>query len=407
MDMKYGPWKRSHVLFAVSLIVLLMIAPTRSIADVATKSSVIDLEGAAGALDFSPDDKYLAIDHSGWGGTEIFDLQRKRMAAHLTVGGIGTWNTDMMHYSPDGHQLAICGSGNDGQFISIYVYDTSTWVMVHRISDGTVNEIDTGDSCDGLAFAPDGKGIVRLTNQMLDKAQYNVVFYNTSTWAVTSAIRTTPFGSNGKDMVRHPPIGIVLSDPKDPTFNFVGDGGALAFSKNGRYLALSGRSFSAKPFRPGEGMIAFTPELITIDLSTRTLSHVMPGIVESLDWSPDGSRIAAGLDDDIFTINIFDAKSGAVLASEVNGPAHVLVRYTPDGKYLIEMVGKQVEIWDGTHEQLLQTIHAQPRCIAVSHDSHYFALGGVPNSILDVTAMLNLFTHPNGPKGKVIIYKLK
>jgi WD40 repeat protein len=404
MDMTPRPWKFSPALFVTSLIYL--VTPTLSFADVATRSSVIDVESEVGALAFSPDGNYLAIDYHGNGGTEIFDLRRNRIGTHLVVGGIGTWATDMMHYNPNGRQLAICGYGPDG--INIYVYDTSTWEIVHSIPNGVSNGIDTGNSCDGLAFTPDGKGIVRLTNQMPGKLDYNVIFYDTATWAVTSAIRTSPFIAVGKNMVPAPPLGTFLHDPKDPSFNFIGEGGSLAFTRDGRYLALSGRSLSTKPWHPGDGMMdPGTPQLITIDLSTRTLSRVMSAHVDSLDWSPDGKHIAAGLDDAILTIKIFDANSGAVLASEEHGPAHVLVRYTPDGKYLIEKVGKQMEIWDGHHEHLLQTIHAEPACIAVSHDSHYFALGGAPNSILDATAMLSLITHPNGPKGKVIVYALK
>jgi hypothetical protein len=34
-------------------------------------------------------------------------------------------------------------------------------------------------------------------------------------------------------------------------------------------------------------------------------------------------------------------------------------------------------------------------------------MGGAENSILDATALLSLITHPNGPKGKVLVYKLE
>jgi WD40 repeat protein len=405
MDTRWRPWMRSQALRAVWLVYFLALIPGHSRADVASRSSEIDVWSEVGALAFSPDGNYLAIDHRGNGGTDIFDLQHKSMRTHLAVGGFGASAIDVMHFSPNGHQLAICGYGPD--VVNIHIYDTSTWMMVHSIPNGVLNGIDTGNSCQGLLFTPDGKGLVRLTNQMPGKADYNVVFYDTSTWEVTSAIRTTPFISNGRAMVSKPPLGTFLRDPNDPTFNFYGEGGSLAFTQNGRYLAMSGRSFSTKEWHPGEMMDPGKPQIITIDLSTRTLSRVISAHAESVDWSPDGGYIAAGLNDEVFTIKIFNAYTGEVLASEEHGPALALVRFTPGGKYLIEKVGKQVEIWEGHHDRLLQTIHAEPECIAVSRDGRYFALGGAPASILDAAPLLSLITHPHGPAGKVVVYALK
>jgi hypothetical protein len=83
---------------------------------------------------------------------------------------------------------------------------------------------------------------------MPGKHDYNVIFYDTKSWSVTSAIRTTPYIATGTKMIADLPLGTFLSDPDDPTFNFYGEGGSLGFSKNGRYLALSGRSLSTKPW---------------------------------------------------------------------------------------------------------------------------------------------------------------
>jgi WD40 repeat protein len=405
MDMNLRSWKDSQALRALWLGHFLALIPTCSPAAVASKSSEIDVASEVGALAFSPDGNYLAIDHSGNGGTDIFDLQHKSFRAHLAVGGLQIRATDMMHFSPNGHQLAICGIGPDE--LNIHIYDTSTWKLVHSIPNGLLNGIDTGNGCQGLLFTPDGKGLVRLTNQVPDQAAYNLIFYDTSTWDVTSAIRTMPLASNGKPWVPNTPLGIALRAPDDPTFNFYGEGGTLAFTKNGRFLALGGRSLSTKQWHPGDGFVPATHQLVVIDLSTRTLSRVIPAHVESLDWSPDGGYIAAGLSDEAFTIKIFNAYTGAVLASEEHGPALTLVRFTPDGKYLIQKVGKQVQIWEAPHDRLVQTIHAAPECLAVSHDGHFLALGGAPPSMLDATPLLSLITHPNGPKGKVLVYALK
>ena len=52
-------------------------------------------------------------------------------------------------------------------------------------------------------------------------------------------------------------------------------------------------------------------------------------------------------------VRVFDIRSGESVATEGGDPVHGLIRYTPNGKYLIVVVGKKVEIWDGRHQTLL------------------------------------------------------
>ena len=58
-------------------------------------------------------------------------------------------------------------------------------------------------------------------------------------------------------------------------------------------------------------------------------------------------------------------------------------------------------------QHLLQTIHAEPRNIAVSPNGHYLALCGDGLNILDATPLLSLVAHPDEVGGKVIVYDLK
>jgi WD40 repeat protein len=106
-------------------------------------------------------------------------------------------------------------------------------------------------------------------------------------------------------------------------------------------------------------------------------------------------------------VRIYDIRSGAVISTETVESSRPRIRYTRDGKYLIEAVGKKLEIWDGSHQHLLQTMKGEVPNIAVSSDGRYMALGGSDNNILDATAMSSLIFHPNGSAGKVILYKLK
>jgi WD40 repeat protein len=398
--MTFRPWKNLARLagipsgvVAFSLASLVGVAPALCFGDVATKILAIDVATEVGGLDFSPNGKFLAIDSHGNGGTDIWDFTRKRMIAHVKDGGVYVWVTDVVHFSPDGRQLAICSN-------RLSIYDTATWEPIPLESTSAHGATSDRPCGDGLVFSPDGKALVAISNNFL-------LFYDTSTWDVTKKIRTVKFPK--VDLIADSTT-VDLRDPNDPDFTFISQGGSLSFSNDGRYLALGGYSFSKKPWRPGEGeMPPSIPKTIVVDLSTNLLAKDLIGGVAALDRSPDGANIAVGAIDAVYTVKILNAASGVVVASEKGGPSQVLLRYTPDGRYLIESIDKDktVEIWDGQHAHLLQSIRAEPSSIAVSRDSHYFALGGSPNSILDATALLSLITHPNGPAGKVIVYRLK
>lgn len=369
---------------------------------VATEVAVLAEDIEAGPLDFSPDGRQLAVDSNGNGGTDIWDLEQQRIVHHLPEGGSGTWYKDLIQYSPNGRQLAIChwqGTSN----INIDVYDTSSWTKIHSIGDAE-QRVNGSGGCEGITFTPDGKELIRLAGTDILHPGNNIIFYDTSSWQVTRGIRTLPLAQSNNpwidiNNVSFLPTPDMLST--DPTHNAVFHPNTLSISKNGRYLALAGMSYAAYQQGSNQFVVA------VVDISNLSLIRVIPGKAESLDWNPNNVHIAFGPIDNNVTVNIFDSRSGEVVASEAAGPVHVLVRYTPDGKYLIEKVGKKVAIWDGQHQKLLQVIKAEPSYIAVSRDGHYFAMGGAENSILDATPMLSLITHPHGPKGKVLIYHLK
>src|ERR1700722_630203 len=145
--------RTSNGVLALSLFSAAAAAPALCLADVATKSVVIEVVAEADGIDFSPNGIYLAIDTHGNDGTDIWDFAQKRIAGHIKDSGVGVWATDMIHFSPDGRQLAICTN-------QLSVYDTTTWTKRAGTKDNWCSA--------GLAFTPDGKTLVSLTDSLLN-----------------------------------------------------------------------------------------------------------------------------------------------------------------------------------------------------------------------------------------------
>jgi WD40 repeat protein len=98
-----------------------------------------------------------------------------------------------------------------------------------------------------------------------------------------------------------------------------------------------------------------------------------------VEWSPDGTHIAlAGQQ----YIEVFNAHSGQREVQTHNTDAgNGNIRYTPDGRYLVESDfkgrgnGSGVKIWDAGHSKLLQKIGGDATGLAVSRDGRYLAVG--------------------------------
>jgi WD40 repeat protein len=404
-------------LFPVLTILLLSSAPAFGGQDVATKLVTIETPTHAGSMDFNADGSQLVLEAYGFDGTAVYDLKRRQIVHHLPISTITLGSGELVHYSPDGKLLAICGFSKPLQRDFMGVYDAATWEVVHEI----VDESKEGDrGCNGIAFTPDGKKLIRLAVipiwRQRETPGNNILIYDTSNWQVIKRFRTQALVSHPSEPERLEDYVVtpntLLIDPSDPTISFDTEipnlNTVYAVSPDSRYLAVAGLAMGGKLFLNRHSPTE--PEklsIMIIDIEDYKLARVIGAGSDSLDWSPDGVHLASAGRSATDSISIFDVRSGEKIAAEPSKDGWELVRYTPDGRYLIACVGKRVEIWDGQHQQLLQTIPAYPGNIAVSPDSRYLALSGDKLNILDATALLSLFAHPNGVPGKAIIYRLK
>ena len=349
---------------------------------VAIEVAALDEPGQVGDMALSPDGRYLAADPWGNGTTDIWDLKAKKIVHTIPIGGTGT-DRGIVRFSPDGHLLAICHNSrmNDPKRVVIDVFDAETWQTIHQVED-SIDKDGSGASCRMIAFSGDGKLLIRVINTSSAKDDNDVIFYDTSSWTVVGGLRTP----------------IVIAE-------------SLAVQPKGKLMAISGQrinpSIDSLPreekFKIGN---IFIGESIVADTSTNAIVRTIKAHAGMLTWSPDAIHLAIG-DAKAQAVRIFNSNTGDESFAANAGSYKILLQYTADGKYLIEAGNKQVKIWDAQRQNLRQTISADPYCMALSADGRYLALGGSSNSILDATPLLSLFTHPNGPAGKIIVYQLK
>lgn len=309
-------------------------------------------------LDFSPDGKYLAATSLTTLEVQIWDWHNKRIVRTLEmVQGANTGlTTEPIRYSPDGRLLVVCHSGALGDVL-VRIWNTETWAAIHDIAD-----FKSG-GCGAIGFSPDGKSLIGVFDRNPIASGDTLTIYDTSSWQPVWGLRTVPFY------------------PK-----------ALAISPDGKFAAIGGDVINPHswPFdtpKPtfGNPPLSSQSAIVVVDLAQRAIVRTIQDYAGHLAWSPDGAYITAAAGGGV---KVFDVNSGIQVADEPLKSAHMVVRYTPDGKYLLESDmdalgnGLGVRIWDGQHRELLQVIPGNVGSLAVSRDGHYFAAGSYKNILI-------------------------
>ena len=313
-------------------------------------------------IDFSPDGKYLVAAGENGGAIHVWDWQNKKLV-HTLVKARGAYTglvAEPIRYSPDGHLLAACHSLALGDVV-VRIWDTGTWEIVHDITNP-----QKGGGCSAIGFTPDGKSLIQVLDRLPEFPGDTLIIYSTDTWQPVWGLRTVPFQL-----------------------------GALAISPDGKFIALGGRLYDFSPTAAGLSVVEATKEMFKrkiqrqiaiVDMAQRAIIRTIPVTkmnelsVGRLAWSPDGANITiAGAG----AVEVFDVHTGKQVAGELLESAEMFVRYTPDGKYLLESDndglgnGLGVKIWDGLRRKLLQKIPGDLSSLVVSRDGHYFAYSGV------------------------------
>ncbi|MHB1586280.1 MAG: WD40 repeat domain-containing protein [Acidiferrobacteraceae bacterium] len=316
--------------------------------------------GGVWGLAFSPDGRRLAASSPQTGSIPLWDWRRHRVVRRFRKVGDDLESTTALAFSPDGRWLASCTSGS--QSAAVQVWNARTGARVARLLGP-----HGGWNCDAIAFTPNGRSLIRVAD-FVPHDGHTLVVYDTRTWSIRWGLKTQPFSPN-----------------------------TLALSPHGHWAALGGDTLE----RSRIGASYFQEQIVLVNLVSHTLTRTIPTFprapprllygqlvpvannpASALAWSPDGTELAVGQwgvdPGGSDAVRIYNVRTGAVVAREP-GPLGTWVsalRYTPDGKYLIEAgIRHQVELWDGAHRHLLQVIPHQAWSLAVSPNGHALALG--------------------------------
>ena len=282
---------------------------------------------------FSADGQYLALWKSLENWTEIFDASSSRPASGPIETKGGLWSATLSSNGryvaiasatepariievSSGHEIARLGKyigvhavafSADGRYVAIgragpknwdpgvWIFDTTNWQEVKRISS---------DGVCVLAFSFDGHYLATGTS-FLNCFLGSIRMIEGTSWGRPSQARV---------------YDVETGHEATPPLSRNGDVVALAFSPNGRYLLSGSTDGSAQ-----------MSDLQQQGREIWRLPH--PGRVKAVAFSPDGRFAATG--DEYGTVRVLDALSGREVSLEFNRRPTLALAFSPDSRRVL------------------------------------------------------------------------
>jgi len=287
------------------------------------------------SLDWTPDRKYLAAGLSDDLSTgdelrvyEFDDTSGSQALTELTSLGVSGQAVNAVHWSSDGLHLAVglTDIGSEGDEVRIYTFDNTSGS--EALSELIGLGVNTTQTVNAVRWRPDG-------------------FY--------LAVGLSDDGSTGNELVVYEFDGTTLTALTGASKDIGQAVNAISWSPDGAFLAvgLSNDGSTQNELRIYEFDGTTLTELSSQGKDTSGQS------VNSVDWSPDGTYLAAGLSDDSGTsseVRVYRFKR-RILAelggSGVNvGQAVNTVGWSLDGTYLV--VGATTDSGSGKEIRVYQ-----------------------------------------------------
>lgn len=277
----------------------------------------------------SPDLKQVAFCK----GTQEFFVKE------LSTGIITTYSTEekiyQLKYSPDGTYLA---AGRN-------VLNTKTGKVTHLATDAILPS-----TSDYIAFSPNSEKLALVNEEQVQYPRPTII----EIWNLEK-----------EQLVQKLSSGYVINQ--------------IAFSKNGRCLAVAGDKITLWDIQEGKPVKKLVTDSMPAD--NELLSHID---YQAIAYSPDGKHLAAvlrssyrngksinGQSSQTEVIEIWDAEQGRVDKTLEWDTPHDMkkLQYSPDGKYIAsgkgvnrseEMIRDAVWIWDVSRGQVVKKLTQFP-----------------------------------------------
>jgi WD40 repeat protein len=111
----------------------------------------------------------------------------------------------------------------------------------------------------------------------------------------------------------------------------------------------------------------------------------LKGIVSYLQFSPDGQRLIAGVEDDPKAVKLWMSKNGQELYTLYDKDGILSTLFSPDSKYILTSIGNNTaRVWDVATGRPLATLvgHTGPiACMTFTTDSRFVATGSYDTTI--------------------------